>query len=113
MLLAAALSLGAALPAGFGVSAAYAQNFGQRVVNGVVEDADSVPLPGATVFLRNTKSKVIRSFTTATDGHFRFAQVNMPDDFDLWAEKNGKKSAVKTVSSWDTRKEVNVELKVK
>ncbi len=65
MLLAAVLSLGAALPVGFGASAAYAQNYGQRVVNGVAENADSAPLPGATVFLRNTKTKAIRSFTTA------------------------------------------------
>jgi hypothetical protein len=113
ILLAAALALGAALPAGFGASAVWAQNYGQRVVNGVTENADSAPLPSATVFLRNTKTKAIRSFTTAADGHFRFAQVSMSEDFELWAEKSGKKSAVKTISSWDTRKEVDLELKVK
>ena len=93
---------------------AYAQaNFGQRVVNGVVLNADGGVLTSATVFLRNTKNKSIRSYTTAADGHFRFAQVNMADDFDLWAEKESRKSPSKTVSSWDSRKEVSVELRIK
>ena len=65
------------------------------------------------MFLRNAKSKAIRSYTSTKDGRFRFAQVNMSDDYDLWAEKDGKKSAVKTVSSWDTRKEMEAELRLK
>ena len=114
MLLAAALVLGACALAGGGVFA-YAQNFnfGQRVVRGIVEDATSAPLAGATVFLRNEKTKSIRSYTTEASGRFRFAQVDMSEDFDLWAEKGGRKSAAKTISSWDSRKEVDVELKVK
>jgi len=39
--------------------------------------------------------------------------VNMAQDHELWAEKDGKKSVVKTVSSWDTRKEFVQELKLK
>ena len=92
---------------------AQAQNLGQRVVMGSVVDADSTLIPGATVFLRNTKTKSIRSYTSSREGRFRFAQVNMSEDFDLWAEKDGKKSAVKTVSSWDARKEFETELKIK
>ncbi|KAA6460242.1 carboxypeptidase regulatory-like domain-containing protein [Acidobacteria bacterium AB60] len=93
--------------------AGHAQNLGQRAVNGTVVDADSAPVLGATVFLRNSKSKSIRSYTSTKDGRFRFVQVNMSEDYDLWAEKDGKKSPVKTVSSWDTRKEVEMELKLK
>jgi len=92
---------------------ASAQNLGQRVVTGSVVDAESSSVVGATVFLRNTKTKSIRSYTSTKDGRFRFAQVNMADDYDLWAEKSGKKSATKTVSSWDTRKEFETELKIK
>jgi hypothetical protein len=92
---------------------AQAQNMGQRVVMGAVVDANSSPVTGATVFLRDLKSKTIRSYSTTEKGRFRFAQVNMAEDHELWAEKNGKKSAVKTVSSWDARKEFEVELKLK
>lgn len=114
IVLAAALALGAAVLVGDGATAdAQNFNFGQRVVRGIVEDATSAPLSGATVFLRNEKTKAIRSYTTEASGRFRFAQVDMSQDFDLWAEKSGKKSASRTISSWDSRKEVDVELKVK
>ena len=93
--------------------AARAQNLGQRVVSGTVLDAGSAPVLGATVFLKNLKTKAIRSYTTTADGHFRFAQVSMVEDHDLWAEKGERKSPVKTVSSWDTRKVFEVEMKLK
>jgi len=92
---------------------AQAQNLGQRVVFGFVVDANSKPVAGATVFLKYLKTKSIRSFTAEADGKFRFTQVNMAEDHELWAEKDGKKSATKTVSSWDARKEFETELKLK
>jgi hypothetical protein len=92
---------------------AQAQNLGQRVVMGSVVDGGGAPIIGATVFLKDLKSKSIRSFTTVDKGRFNFVQVNMAEDHELWAEKDKKKSAVKTVSSWDTRKEFECELKLK
>jgi len=92
---------------------ALAQNLGQRVVFGTVLDADSARVAGATVFLKDLKTKTIRSYSTTADGHFRFTQVNMAEDHELWAEKGDKKTAVKSVSSWDTRKEFEAELKLK
>ena len=108
----AALGL-APLASRMAVPVAQAQNIGQRVVNGAVVDAESGAVTGATVFLRNTKTKSIRSYTSTKDGRFRFAQVDMSEDWDLWAEKDGKKSPTKTISSWDTRKDVETELKLK
>jgi Carboxypeptidase regulatory-like domain len=108
-----ALAFGIVPGGGAGLPLARAQNLGQRVVNGIVLDASSNAVSGATVFLRNTKSKSIRSYTSTQDGRFRFVQVNMSDDYDLWAEKDGKKSPSKTISSWDTRKEIQSELKIK
>jgi hypothetical protein len=93
--------------------AAQAQNLGQRSVSGSVVENNSDPVTGATVFLKNQKTKAIRSYTSAKDGRFHFAQVNRAEDYDLWAEKDGRKSAIKTVSSWDARKEFETELKMK
>ena len=97
----------------FGPARVQAQNLGQRVVTGRVVGASSAPVADATVFLKNLKTKSIRSYTSDTAGKFRFTQVNMAEDQELWAEKDGKKSAVKTVSSWDTRKELDCELVLK
>jgi hypothetical protein len=98
---------------GIGPFAADAQNLGQRVVIGAVVDANSAPVIGATVFLKDLKSKAIRTYTTTEKGRFRFASVNMAEEHELWAAKDGKKTVVKTISSWDTRKEFEVELKMK
>jgi len=112
----AALALGIAPsgPQGAGlVPAAHAQNLGERTVTGTVLDVDSNPAAGATVFLKNEKTKAIRSFTALSNGHFHFAQVSKSQDYDLWAEKGGKKSAIKTVSSWDARTDWVSDLKLK
>ncbi len=108
----AALTLGA-IPLVANLSVAHAQNTGQRSVSGLVVGDDSAPVQGATVFLKNSKTKAIRSYTSASNGRFRFAQVSMTDDYDLWAEKDGKKSATKTVSSWNASKDFETELKLK
>jgi hypothetical protein len=101
------------IPAVQPVGVAHAQNLGQRNVAGLVVDVNSSPVQGATVFLKNQKTKSIRSYTSASNGSFRFTQVGMTDDYDLWAEKEGKKSPTKTVSSWDARKDFQTELKLK
>ena len=108
----AALTLGA-IPSVANLNTAYAQNVGQRSVSGLVISADSVPVQGATVFLKNSKTKAIRSYTSASNGRFRFAQVNMTEDYDLCAEKDGKKTPTKTVSSWNASKDYETELKLK
>ncbi|HEV2136799.1 MAG TPA: carboxypeptidase-like regulatory domain-containing protein [Terracidiphilus sp.] len=96
-----------------GAPLAQAQNFGQRTVTGTVLDPKSDPVVGAIVFLENQKSKTIRSYSSDNKGHFNFAQVDMTQDFNLWAEKGSRKSAVKVVSSWDSRKEWVGDLKLK
>ena len=112
-LLAVGLVLLGAVGGFIGPSAAQAQNLGYRVVFGNVVDSNSDPVVGATVFLKDLKSKSIRSFTTVEKGRFRFTSVNMVEEHELWAELNGKKTAVKTISPWDTRKEFEVDLKLK
>jgi len=98
---------------GLGVPVAEAQNFGQRTIQGKVLDDREAAVGGATVFLKNLKSKDIKSFTSLTDGSFRFAQVGMVDDYEVWAEQGKKRSVTKTVSSFDSRKDVEFDLKLK
>ena len=69
------LALGA-FPAGprnaFLAPAAWAQNIGKRTVSGTVLNESSQPVVGATVFLKNEKTKTIRSYDSTADGHFHF-----------------------------------------
>jgi hypothetical protein len=92
---------------------AWGQNMGDRTVSGTILDVSAQPVVGATVFLKNEKTKAIRSYISTAGGHFRFSQVDMSVDFDLWAEKDSKKSVIRTVSSWEDRKEFILDLKIK
>lgn len=92
---------------------AQAQNFGQRTIIGKVVDDTETPVSGATVFLKNVKTKNVKSFTSQATGDYRFAQVGMTDDYEVWAEHGKTKSPVKTISSFDSRKELNIQLKLK
>jgi hypothetical protein len=94
-------------------ASAEAQNLGQRVIQGKVFNDASAPASGATVFLKNVKNRNVKSFTSIADGSFRFAQVGMADDYEVWAELGSKKSGVKAVSSFDSRKQVEFDLKLK
>jgi hypothetical protein len=96
-----------------GPQTAQAQNFGQRTIQGKVLDDTETPVGAATVFLKNLKSRNVKSFTSLPDGTFRFAQVGMVDDYEVWAERGKAKSAVKAISSFDSRKEVYFDLKLK
>ena len=99
--------------ASFVPTLAHGQDSTPRAVSGAILDAADQPVVGATVFLKNVKTKSIRSFTSVEKGHYYFAQVSKLDDFELWAEKGDKKSPVKTISSWDTRAKFVTDLKIK
>jgi hypothetical protein len=96
-----------------GPQVAQAQNFGQRTIQGKVLDDRDTPVTGATVFLKNLKTRNVKSFSSIADGSFRFAQVGMVDDYEVWAELGKARSAVKSISSFDSRKEVYFDLKLK
>jgi hypothetical protein len=89
-----------------------AQATTQKVVQGKVIGSNDQPLSEAIVYLKNGKTGDIKSFITTPDGGYRFGQVSGASDYDLWAAYQGKKSATKPVSSFDSRKVVNYELKV-
>jgi hypothetical protein len=90
-----------------------AQNFSRRDIEGIVTDSQSKTVSGATVFLEDLKTKNIRSFTSTEKGEFRFAQIGMIDDYQVWAQKGKLKSSVKGISSFDSRTELHFELKLK
>jgi hypothetical protein len=83
-----------------------------RTVKGVVQDKSESPLPGAVVFLKNTRTNAVRSTFADTEGNYRFSGLDPNADYEVRAEFEGAKSPVKTVSSLDNRKEIVVNLKI-
>jgi len=85
---------------------------GQKVVEGKVVGSNSQPQAGAIVYLKNTKTGDIKSFISVADGSYRFGQLSPDVDYEIWAEYQGRKSNTKTISSFDSKKLLDYQLKV-
>jgi len=85
-----------------------------RSVEGTVADAQENPVAGAVVQLRDTKTLKIRSFITQEKGTFYFHGLDPNVDYTLKAEhrESGSASAVRTLSSFDSRKKPVINLKL-
>ena len=103
-----ALTLLAALPA-----TGRAQNFGLKNLQGKVYDASNAPISGAIVYLKNSRNNDVKTFLSEKDGNYRFAGLSADTDYSVWAAYHAKKSDTKTVSSFDSRKQVYIDLKIK
>ena len=85
-----------------------------RNVQGAVTNPDDSPAVGAVVLLENTKTLQVRSFITKEDGIFHFYELGSDVDYKLKAEdkKTGSASDTKTLSSFDSRKQAIINLKL-
>ncbi|MBZ5700664.1 MAG: carboxypeptidase-like regulatory domain-containing protein [Acidobacteriia bacterium] len=83
-----------------------------RTVRGVVTDKEDNPLPGAVVFLKNTRTQAVQSRIADDAGAFRFSGLDPNADYEIHAEKDGAKSPTRTVSSFDNRKEIVINLRI-
>lgn len=83
-----------------------------RTVRGVVADKSDSPLSGSVVFLKNVRTNSVRSSYTDDTGSYRFSGLDPNADYELHAEKEGAKSPTRTVSSFDSRKDIVLNLKI-
>lgn len=83
-----------------------------RTVRGIVMDKSDNPLNGSVVFLKNMRTNSVRSSYTDETGSYRFSGLDPNADYELHAEKDNEKSTTRTVSSFDSRKDIVLNLKV-
>jgi Carboxypeptidase regulatory-like domain len=83
-----------------------------RSVQGMVQTTDEQAQPNAVVYLQNQKSLEVKTYITAADGHYRFGQLSSDVDYQLWAEYKGHKSKTRAISSFDSKKQLNFDLKI-
>lgn len=83
-----------------------------RTVHGLVIDKSENPVSGSVVFLKNMRTNSVRSSYTDDSGSYRFSGLDPNADYELHAEKENEKSTTRTVSSFDSRKDIVLNLKV-
>jgi hypothetical protein len=83
-----------------------------RSVQGTVTVADDSPVNGAVVQLKNTKTLQVRSFITKEDGTYHFYDLSLDIDYELKADYQGASSNTKTLSSFDSRTQSVLNLKL-
>src|SRR5882724_2662131 len=83
-----------------------------RTVHGVILDKSENPVPNAVVFLKNVRNNAVRSSIADTEGNYRFSGLDPNVDYEIHAEKDGAKSVTRTISSFDSRKDINLNLKL-
>ena len=98
---------------------AFAQNSKQdkkeaqlRTVHGTVGDKSENPVPNAIVFLKNARTNSVSSRFADSDGNYKFSGLDPNADYEVHAELDDLKSATKTVSSFESRKDIVLNLKL-
>ena len=83
-----------------------------RLVTGSVTDRQGNPLPSAVVYLTNTRNRATKTYIVGQDGVYRFPALSPNVDYEVYAQHSGKKSDTKTVSQFDNRQQVNINLRI-
>jgi Carboxypeptidase regulatory-like domain len=83
-----------------------------RLLFGKVLDPQDNPLPDAVVYLTNTRTRAVKSYIVSTDGTYRFPALSSAIDYEVYAQYKGHKSDTKSVSQFDDRSEVYIDLRI-
>ncbi|MGC2697130.1 MAG: carboxypeptidase-like regulatory domain-containing protein [Candidatus Angelobacter sp.] len=94
---------------------AMAQRGGQatsRTLIGHVLSGRDEPVSKAIVYLKNTKTLMIKTYITDPDGSYHFPALAPNVDYELYAEHQGVRSNTKTLSGFDNRRLVDITMKL-
>ena len=83
-----------------------------RTLVGRVVTAQDAPVQKAIVYLKNAKTLAIKTYISEPDGSYRFPGLAANVDYEVYAEHEGARSPVKTLSGFDNRKQANITLKL-
>jgi hypothetical protein len=83
-----------------------------KTVRGVVQDKSDNPMQAAVVFLKDTHSNQVRSNITNDQGEYRFSGLDPNAEYELYAEKDGAKSQTRNISSFESRMDIVLNLKL-
>ena len=83
-----------------------------RLLLGKVIDSTDSPLPNAVVYLTNTRDRSVKTYIVGQEGTYRFPALQPNIDYEVYAQFDKHKSRTKTVSQFDNRTQVYIDLKI-
>lgn len=83
-----------------------------RLLLGKVLDNADNPIPDAVVYLTNTRDRSVKTYIVGAEGTYRFPGLQPNIDYEVYALLNKHKSHTKTVSQFDNRTQVYIDLKI-
>jgi hypothetical protein len=83
-----------------------------KTLHGVVIDRNENPVPSSVVYLKNVKSQSVKTYIADETGTYRFSGLDPNVDYEIHAEHDGLTSSTRTVSSFDSRRDIEVVLKL-
>ena len=83
-----------------------------RTVHGMTVDKDDNPVASSVVYLVNVKTQSIITRITDNTGAYRFSGLDPNVDYEVHAEHDNLTSSTRTISSFDSRRDIEVVLKI-
>ena len=83
-----------------------------KVLHGSVIDKSENPVPSSVVYLKNVKSQAVKTYIADESGNYRFSGLDPNVDYEIHAEHDDMTSSIRTVSSFDSRRDIEVTLKL-
>jgi hypothetical protein len=100
------------LPAGRALGQRDSQSSELRAVRGTVMDKAENPIVGGIVYLKNVRTLTVKTYISDDTGQYRFSGLDPNVDYELHAEHDDQTSSNRTVSSFDSRKDIVISLKI-
>jgi len=83
-----------------------------KVLHGSVIDKSENPVPSSVIYLKNVKSQAVKTYIADESGNYRFSGLDPNVDYEIHAEHEDLTSSIRTVSSFDSRRDIEVTLKL-
>ncbi len=83
-----------------------------RLLFGKVLDQRDNPVPDAVVYLTNSRTRAIKTYIVGDDGTYRFPALSTAVDYEVYAQYKGRKSDTKSLSQFDDRSQVYLDLRI-
>jgi len=100
------------LPVALLALTAWAQQSELRTVHGAVLDKMENPASSAVVYLKNVRTLTVKTYISDRAGEYRFSGLDPNVDYELHAESETMMSNTRTISSFDSRKDIVISLKL-